>query len=91
MKPTTSQESPDQQPPLLSLSLSLSLSHTHTHTHTRWLVYWLCLGIASRFEGVADEAMALVPNYNMAKLSALVCVCYVGVGGRVGGWVGGWV
>ena len=51
-----------------------TLESSNLEAHRRWLVYWLCLGIASCLEGTADTAMALVPNYSLAKLSALV-VC----------------
>jgi hypothetical protein len=53
-----------------------TLESSNLEAHRRWLVYWLCLGIASCLEGTADTAMALVPNYSLAKLSALVVCVY---------------
>jgi len=45
---------------------------SHVEAHRRWLVYWLCLSILAPMEGAVDSALALVPNYSFAKLSALV-------------------
>ena len=45
---------------------------SQAEAHRRWLAYWLCLALLAPMEGLADSCFAVVPNYSVGKLSALV-------------------